>query len=187
MLRKSLVLFLAAAGLLLAAGGECFALRAELAVRQMAVIDDSVDTGGERVLIEYEMPDSLASALIIHAELRGQVEMTFQGDQRIAELQAVPILTQWDAGTVAWSYPWLTPDSGIDSTAILRFFVRRGAQPISVDITHVIRDWLEGRRDNCGLMLQTSSQLGGTFDLSLIPGRGTAVPFIRVWYVPRDE
>ena len=107
---RILLSFAAATCTILVAIGLCLASRADLAIREIAVIEDSEGDGERRVLIEYEIPDSLTAVLVIHAELRGQVAATAEDSQRIAEIEAAPVLLEWDASTVGWSFPWSTPD-----------------------------------------------------------------------------
>jgi hypothetical protein len=166
--------------------GNALALQATLTAGEMSIIANPSREDDVRVLLKYGIPNWLRSSEIIYAQLRGRVVSAVDG---AVEIEAVPLTTEWNEGTVTWADPWTTPGGDFDAGLRRAFIVRDGSQPVRIDVTHLVRQWAHGERGNLGLMLKTSHLSTGTFELarSREGGGPYAEPVIKIWYLPLVE
>jgi hypothetical protein len=173
--------------LVLVAAVPAWALRCELTVQQYALICDTTDIDAKTVLLRYEMPESLTTASILHARLSGEIAATVGDGAVTMTIEALPVETEWYESTVTWTHPWTSPGGDLDTTHIRSFLARQDEQALRMDVTHAVREWLDGSRDNYGLALRPAPERSGVF--SLVEGQGgePVVPTLRIWYVILEE
>jgi hypothetical protein len=186
MLIRGLLTITVVASLELSGACGASAMRAELQMKQYAVISDTTGSQGDVLLLEYDLPDSLAAARIIHAQLTGGIEAVVGGGRPAARVEALPLGHEWDEDTVTWTYPWTTPGGDLDTLAVRSVLAREGEQTIRVDVTGLVSDWLDGSRPNHGIALRVARRYEGTFSLPTDQGEDPVIPDLRVWYLDPD-
>jgi hypothetical protein len=94
-------------------------------------------------------------------------------------IEACPLTTAWDAGTVSWSWPWTNPGGDFDSTSPAYYAIAAGDDyPVTLDITEHVLAWQNGAA-NCGVILTRSQSEGGGFGAE-VSNLGAAVEAARL-------
>lgn len=169
---------------------DCLALQVTLKPCEVATISSPTDTTELRLLVKYDLAGLFSTARILYAQLNGTIEVSSSPDGGMVNVEAPAITTQWDAGTVTWTAPWTDVGGDVDPNIKGTFLVREGVQPLRIDITDVVTEWLEGERPNAGVMLRVSPSFGGTFRIPTTVNDGVEslqAPVVRVWYLPEVE
>jgi hypothetical protein len=176
-------------GLLFLVGGSACALQVVLTAEDIAVVENPSDTSEERVIIRYDMPEILAESEIFYAQLTAKVNVTV-GTEGIAEVELMPITTQWQPGSVTWSSPWSEPGGDVDTSMRRSFLVREGTRQVRIDVTDLVIEWVSCERANTGLIVKPSTTSEGRFTLPINRGGLGALyetPVIKVWYLPKIQ
>lgn len=168
---------------------DSLALQAVLSVEEMTVIANPSDADDIRILICYALPESLASAQILYAQLMGEVEATVADGEAALDIELLPLTRQWSSASASWTQPWTNAGGDVDRSFKGYYLAQGSTQPIRIDVTDLVVQWTRGERTNAGLMLKVSDIFHGTFSLPEATGGGgnSEAPVIRVWYLPSIE
>lgn len=166
----------------------CFSIHAaqvNFSVVQTATIDSTSSDAG-RLLFKFDLPEELDEAFIDYAEL------LFKAEPKPASLRRVvvggfPLTKDWNEGNVSWTNPW-TDDGGdyIDTIMATCLNSKEEARLTSLDITEILRLWIEEEISNFGLVLMDLDREDGKLKLqqsSKLPEGIKAE--IRIFYTPR--
>lgn len=170
-----------AAGALLAAGLLVAALPSEAGERRCSVGSNATiqnQAGEARVLFELEDLDELDGSLIRRARLRIPYTLGTTED-RTLELIAMPVTTEWNAGTVDWDTGWQTPGGDFDHELYSpgRADLRRTSGVITFDLTVSLKERLEQGADHHGFLVTVKAPDREGIepdDLGLLQSLGTA-------------
>jgi hypothetical protein len=134
-----------------------FAANIDLRVQQLNVIypppsDQNIEHSA-RLLLQFQLPDSLSNKRIIFAEAWMQIPIPQFRDTTFS-FDFIPIIRSWEENNTSWNYPWQTPGGDIDSvSAFHRYFTIGSSDSINIDLTEISREWLSGNRPNNGVLV----------------------------------
>ena len=129
----------------------------EIHAQQLAIIsppqNDSSIRHGARLLMKFDFPDSLFGKRILFAELWLPFSLVSLNDTTL-RYEVFSISTAWDENNVAWDYPWQNPGGDIDSLSCSsRYFTIGSNDALNLDLTSVVREWLNLGRPNEGFLV----------------------------------
>ncbi len=85
----------------------------------------------------------------------------FTGTLRV---DARPITRTWDKNTATWTVPWQRAGGDFDTTKITSFTLGKvGRASVRLDVTGIVRDWVNQRASNFGLLLKRPKAEGDAF------------------------
>jgi hypothetical protein len=94
-------------------------------------------------------------------------------------IEACPLTTAWNAGTVSWTGPWRNPGGDFDSTSPATYAIAPGdSNQVTLDVTEYLLAWQNGTA-NCGVILTCSQAEGGGFGAE-VSNLGAAVGAARL-------
>jgi hypothetical protein len=97
----------------------------------------------------------------------------------VVGIEACPLTTAWDAGSVSWTGPWRNPGGDFDSTTPATYAIAAGdSNQVTLDITEYVLAWQNGTA-NCGVILTRSQAEGGGFGTE-VGNLGAAVAAARL-------
>ena len=146
----------------------------DLPPSQLAVIypapNDPVIEHGARLLMEFDLPDSLNSKRIIYAEVWAPFPLENLRDTTLS-FDLFSLTASWDENEVNWIFPWQNPGGDIDSLSTFRrYFAVASADSLNLDLTELTREWVGGGRPNNGFLVATNflNRRGLRFNLNPI-------------------
>lgn len=146
----------------------------QLPVDQLAAIypapNDPLIEHGARLLMEFDLPDSLNSKRIIYAEVWAPFPVENLRDTTLS-FDLFSLATSWDENEVTWTFPWQNPGGDIDSLSVFRrYFAVGSADTLNLDLTEVTREWVAASRPNNGFLVATNflNRRGLRFNLNPI-------------------
>jgi len=131
-----------------------FGATIDLPVQQLDAIspppNDRIADHGVRLLVQFNLPDSLADKRLIYAELSTPMQLP-QFRDTIFSIDVFPIETPWDEDHITWLFPWQNPGGDIDTlNAFKRFFTIGSSDSLNLDLTELTRGWVHEGLPNCG-------------------------------------
>jgi len=125
----------------------------ELGASESAVISDPEQPSHQRLLTKFELPELLrASDVELAVLVIGVASDTLPSEP--VELSAFPVAAPWSSADVEWSSSWSEDGGDFDRTLHSPWtFDPQNPAALRFDATTVVRSWLEGSRDNEGLLV----------------------------------
>lgn len=121
-------------------------------VTETATIDPYTANAG-RLLFRFDLPEDLDGAFIDYAELLFKVDSEPPSSHCIV-IGGFPVSTDWDQETVSWSNPWTnTGGDHLDTVMATCLDSRTENRLTSLDITEIVKFWVEKKIDNFGVIL----------------------------------
>ena len=147
---------------------------------------DSISSDAGRILLKFDLPEELDKAFIDYAEVFFKAEPNPSSTHRVV-ISGFPLTRSWDKQTVSWSSPW-TNDGGdyVDTIMVTCLDSKQESKLTSLDITGIVRLWIEEEISNFGLILMDSDREDGKLKLqesSKLPEDIKAQ--VRIFYTPR--
>jgi len=144
---------------------------------------DSTSSDAGRLLFKFALPQELDGACIDYAELLFEVKPEPSSTRRIV-IGGFALNKDWDARSISWTEPW-TSDGGdyIDTLMATCLNSKEEKRLTSLDITEIVRLWVEEKVSNFGLILMDSDRENGKLKLqqsSILPEGVKAQ--VRVFY-----
>jgi hypothetical protein len=119
-----------------------------------------------RVLVPLPIPDDVAGAEIDFALIHFPAFILPDTSVPL-RLQALPVATPWDSGTVSWTHPWRNAGGDFDSTRPASYALVAGDNHrVALDVTECLQG-IQNGETNCGLVLLRPRAEGGGFGLEL--------------------
>jgi hypothetical protein len=161
MLRFDSLKLLAAALVIAAIGnGDAHAKNAIVTAIESDAIVSPSNPRETRVLLYFELPEEILrpEVIIDFAVLSLSVGIK---DAVMGQIEVLPLMTAWtELDNVGWFVPWSQPggDCTSDGYAASSYVLReaQGIVAIPIDITGIVRSWLEGEFGNNGLLIKIS-------------------------------
>ncbi len=115
------------------------------------------------VLVSIPLPESLSTMTILHAEITCDVSPRIESDSTF-ELAVYPIGVSWDPDEVSWDNSWQELGGNlIDSLVTLHSINIANEDPKNLDITDIIRRWLDASYANNGIAVKTPADMNNRF------------------------
>ena len=128
-------------------------------VRGLAVIypsnADPVLDHGLRLLVKFNLPDSLSTKRILFAEVCSPLPL-FQFRDTTFSFEFFAITRSWDENNVEWNSPWVNLGGDVDSMQSFTRFFAVGDDSLHLDLTSLTKDWLQQGRSNYGFLITTN-------------------------------
>lgn len=174
--------------LVLAASVPVGAARMTLSAVDVGYIESEEPMQEGRVLVRFEMPDELRAGRVDLAviELRAAVSSE-DGASRVV-LDAFPLTTEWDGGTVSWGGVWTAPGGDYDAAVQAVWFAEPGeSATVRFDVTEMVTGWASGALANHGVVLALSPGWPGAVGPCDSEGAEAQVPVLKVHYTPHPD
>jgi hypothetical protein len=116
---------------------------------------DTVRSTGPRLLMQFDIPDSLVEYEIVFATIEATGTFFPYGrEDNFVILEYYPLLTSWNGRTATWTYPWRTEGGDFDAEDRNFTSVEVGfRREVSLDVTSMVQDWVDGSMDDHGLIV----------------------------------
>jgi hypothetical protein len=171
--------------LILAAGQPAAAARLTLVAEDTGYIESDEPPYEGRMLVRFAVPEELGTGRVDLAVLELRAAVSSDGNASRVPLEAHPLTTEWDSGTVSWDGAWATPGGDYDPAMQSVWFARRGeGSVVRFDVTDVVAAWASDVLPNCGLLVAVEPGAPGSIGQVDDGGAGTGAPVLRVWYTP---
>lgn len=153
-----------------------------VSVTQAATIDSQCLDAG-RLLFKFDLPKELNGAFIDYAEVIFKAEPIPVSSRR-AVIGGFPLSNDWNESSVSWNYPWSSDGGDYVDTIMASCLVSDSEQRLtSLDVTEILRLWVEKKISNFGLILMDLDRADGKLKLqetTMLPQGAKAQ--VRVFY-----
>jgi len=174
---RIMVLFVA----LLTAPSAVLAAAVELTPADLAVISDPSYPACERLLLQYHLPEALQATDVELAVLTLEASFDTVGQQPVT-LAAFPLNGEWTSSEADWDGIWSQPGGDFDRASHSAWTVTPSAgAELRFDVTLPVRDWLEGSRDNDGIIVMAGGEEGPQPSFDSGPVRDGSGPKLIIW------
>jgi hypothetical protein len=144
--------------------------RMRLPVREAAVITPADEPFQWSLLLKPDLRQLNENTHVLLAILSVDVnQLERSADGFAVQLDLMPLTTQWEPGQVSWDYPWVTPGGDV-VRGYRETFLLKEPGLVRFDVTRLVRRWLDGRAQDCGILIRANSSLGGRFGVDLSGG-----------------
>jgi hypothetical protein len=128
-------------------------------VQALAVIypphNDSDLDHGLRLLIKFDLPESLSTSRILFSEACLPLPLIQFSDTTFS-FGIFALTASWGENEVDWNFPWVDPGGDIDSSESFCRFFTIGDDSLVLDLTELTRNWLQEGRQNYGCLITTN-------------------------------
>ncbi|MBM3308587.1 MAG: DNRLRE domain-containing protein [Candidatus Eisenbacteria bacterium] len=174
--------------LVLAASQPAEAARLTLTAEDVGYIESDGPRPEGRMLVRFAIPGELRTGCVDLAVLELRAPVSSDGHASRVALEAHPLTTEWEGGTVSWDGAWTTPGGDYDASVQAVWFAKPGeGSVIRFDVTDVVAAWASDALANCGMIVAIEpgqpSSIGQLHD----GGAATEAPVLCVWYTPGDD
>jgi hypothetical protein len=160
--------------------GSSWSRSLELDATQVAVIGPSEKSEDVRLLLSFELPDTLQGKSIDFACVSFVADCA--GVEGGVSFQGFALTKAWDASTVSWESPWDRAGGDWDRRLSAYGISEVGsAKTVELDVTDFAKGWLKEPSKNFGIIVKVSGPFLGTFATD----EAREVPKLRVLY--RDK
>jgi len=174
--------------LILAASVPAGAARVTLTAEDTGYIESDEPPYEGRVLVRFAIPEELRTGSIDLAVLELRAPVSSDGHASRVALEAHPLTTEWDGGTVDWDGAWTTPGGDFDASMQAVWFAQPGeASVVRFDVTEVVAAWALGDLANHGVLVAIEPGAPGYIGQADDGGAGTRDPVLRVWHSSGGE
>jgi hypothetical protein len=174
--------------LILAASQPVDAARLTLTAADTGYIESGEPPYEGRVLVRFAIPEELTTGRVDLAVLELRAAVSSDGNASRVPLEAHPLTTEWDGGTVSWDGTWTIPGGDFDPSMQSIWFARRGeGSVVRFDVTDMVAAWASGALANCGVLVAVSPGAAGSIVEVDAQGGGAETPALQVWYAPRRD
>jgi hypothetical protein len=158
-----------------------YAEKTSVTLTDYAVIAPEGHSEQARVLFQVDLPD-LRGKEVDFAQLSFGIA-SLPGPY--LEIEVYPLTTSWDSRSVSWTSPWQNVGGDFDDEDVTLVAITRGESLKGhADVTDIVRSWTKGTRTNRGIVLISSREFPGDFQLVL--GNQRAPVELEVRYSERD-
>jgi hypothetical protein len=125
--------------------------RAARGITDVTAIHDG--SGHARLLFHWDPAVDAESFAIRRAILK--FDLAGDTEARSLEIRVHPLSVPWDASTVTWTRGWTVPGGDFDADRLSnsRIELGRGAGPVAVDVTNVVKEILEEKEPFHGFLV----------------------------------
>lgn len=142
--------------------GSCWSRSLEVDATRVAVIKPSENSEDLRLLVSFELPDSLEGESIDFACVSFVADCA--GVEGGVSFQGFVVTKAWDASTVSWSAPWDKTGGDWDSGFSAYGITEAGSgKTVELDVTEFAKGWLKEPSKNFGIVVRVSGPFFGTF------------------------
>lgn len=116
---------------------------------------DSLDTdeNGPRLLIEFDLPDSIVDQHIDYAAIVGSGNFPSYGGMSLIVLEVYPVITEWGESP-DWFDPWRENGGDYDEDERNFYSIQVGDNRSAIlDVTGLVTSWNSGTSDNYGVIV----------------------------------
>jgi hypothetical protein len=116
-----------------------------------------------RVLTKFDLPDDIADSTLTFAEF--SIGITPQlTSESILSIECYPLTTYWDFGNVSWNNPWQNSGGDFEEDELTMFSTISDSSNLAYfDMTQTVKSWLNGTRDNFGLIFIIPEDVSSQF------------------------
>ena len=139
-----------------------------------------------RCLLSFELPQVLDDVTIDYARLTASAQITSPEEDQLPPLvvEAYAVTSSWSAASVAWSPGWDSPGGDFETHAGATFVaVPDSTVSISLDLTHIVQDWVDDDASNYGVIVILPVGIG--HEISAVDQQ-THPPVLEVYYSGRE-
>jgi hypothetical protein len=178
-------IFLIAISLFTFLGFSVQAAQLNISVSQTATIDLTNSDAG-RLLFKFDLPQELSKGFIDYAELIFKSEPEPSSSNRVI-ISGFPLTKSWDEKSVSWTNPWTTGGGDyLDTIMATCLNPKQKTRLTSLDITEIVRMWVEEIIPNYGLILMDADRVDGKLKLQQSPKLPEGIKAqVRIFYTPR--
>jgi hypothetical protein len=150
-----------------------------------------IQSGGPRpegrILVRFEMPEALQVGEVEFAVLELRAPVSTDEGVSCVVVDAFPLTTEWDGGTVAWDGTWTDPGGDFDRTEHAVWIARPGEDSVlRFDVTDMAADWASGTMANNGVVLAVSPGWPGALGVCDARGAELRAPTLLAYYTPQS-
>jgi hypothetical protein len=157
--------------------GNCWGRSLEVDAKQAAEIKPSEGSEDVRLVVRFEVPDTLEGKSIDFACVSFGADCS--GVEGGVSFQGFPLSKAWDGKTVSWESPWDRAggdwDNGVSACGISE---AGSGKTVELDVTEFANRWLKEPSKNFGILVKVSGPFFGTFSTD----RSQGVPKLRILY-----
>jgi hypothetical protein len=173
-------LTLAIAGLIAFSSMAIAATEVMLPITNYAVIAPPDHPFNGTALLSIPIPESLASKVVLQAEILCSLQPRLQRDS-LLEVIIIPINTQWDPNHIGWNDSWRELGSNlIDSMKTFSSLQTNLSDTARMDITDIVRRWLDRTYPNYGVALKTPMDLDRWFQIRRLNPNQREIAMLRI-------
>jgi hypothetical protein len=155
---------------------------AVLNVTDGTVISPAGDSCTPRTLLRFDVSAIPAGSVIDLALIRASCSVVAETGVGAVHIEAYAATTAWTS-EADWEGPWNTPGGDWDSELCFFWTVPSGdSRELLVDATEMVEEWVEGRMDNCGVILKASEGMDGVVTVSGVGEILGDSPVLEVWF-----
>ena len=162
------------------------AAQLNITVSQTATIDSTNSDAG-RLIFKFDLPEELSKGFIDYAELVFKSKPELLSSHSVI-ISGFPLTKSWDEENVSWTNPWTTGGGDyLDTIMATCLNPKQKTRLTSLDITQIVRMWVEEKIPNYGLILMDADRVDGKLKLqqSLKLPEGTKAQ-VRIFYTPKE-
>jgi len=154
----------------------------------VASIVDPVETTDLRLLMRFEIPEELSSAIIELAVVEFEAGVQADAAGGGLALSAFPLTSNWSPASADWASGWENAggdfDRGTHAASVAR---PSDAALIRLDVTDFVGLWAASPESNVGLIVTKPDGEAGQFSPACTEGSRTGQPVLRIWYTRCDR
>ena len=155
----------------------------EVPITEFAIIAPPGNPHDLTVLISAPIPESLTTKAILHAEIICNVNPVVESDSSI-EIAVFPIAVSWDPNETVWENSWEEMGGNlIDSLMTLHGIYTPGGGLSNLDVTDIIRRWIDGSYANNGIAIKPPIDLDSRFRVIPRNERDGVLASIRIIFI----
>jgi hypothetical protein len=155
--------------------GSSWSRSLEIEAAQVAEIRPSEKSEDLRLLVSFELPDTLQGKSIDFACVSFVADCA--GVEGGVSFQGFAVTKAWDASTVSWESPWDKSGGDWDKSLSAYWISEAGSgKTVELDVTEFAKGWLREPSRNFGILVKVSGPFFGSFT----PERSQEVPKLKI-------
>lgn len=128
------------------------------------------DGGESRVLVYFQIPKEVTASNFMFAEMSVGIAPQLEGDG-LLRIDCFAVTTDWMGSKVDWNQPWKNPGGDFDDDRLIMFNCNKvDTEMANFDLSGAVKWWLDGTRDNYGLIFLIPEHIDSNYSLRSIPG-----------------
>jgi hypothetical protein len=133
---------------------------------QIAVIAPLDHSESPRLIVRFDVSEIDEDRRIDFAQLlfKGHLDCENLATE-VARIEAFPVLTEWQPGSVSWDTPWESDGGDFDTSRRKSNWIAVGdSAAMWLDVTEILRGWRDEIIPNEGIIVKTSDVVDTALD-----------------------